>query len=45
MLALKGKYPENELAELPEGFKLEAVSRLQVPFLARQRHVVEILRV
>ena len=45
MLALKGKYPENELAELPEGFKVEAISRLQVPFLARQRHVVEILRV
>ena len=44
MLALKGKYPENELAEVPEGFKVETVSRLQVPFLARQRHVVEILR-
>ena len=45
MLALKGKFPENELAEVPEGFKVEAVSRLQVPLLARQRHVVEILRV
>lgn len=45
MLAQKGKYPENELVELPKGFKVEWVSRLQVPFLARQRHVVEILRV
>lgn len=45
MLAQKGKYPENELVELPQGFKVHRVSRLQVPFLARQRHMVEILRV
>lgn len=45
LLALKGRYPEQELAGLPVGYKVNRVNRLQVPFLARQRHVVEILRV
>lgn len=39
-LALKGRYPEQELAELPDGIEVLAVQPLQVPGLAEQRHAV-----
>lgn len=38
MLALKGKYPKEELAEISKDFKVEVVP-LQVPFLNAERHV------
>jgi len=42
ILAMKGVYPEPELARLPADFRLRAVHRLQVPGLAEDRHLVEI---
>lgn len=39
-LAMKGVYPEEELAALPAGFKVLAVEALTVPGLDAQRHLV-----
>ena len=44
LLAMKGRYPETELAKLPSGWKIAAVHRLTVPLLDEERHVVEICR-
>lgn len=44
LLAMKGRYPEEELRQLPSGWKVAAVHRLVVPGLDEQRHVVEICR-
>jgi len=41
-LAMKGQYPVQEIAELPEGYKVEQVHRLQVPGVDAERHLVEI---
>lgn len=38
--ALKGTYPEEELAQLPEAFKVIEVAELFVPELVSQRHLV-----
>jgi len=43
-LAMKGVYPEQELAELPEGYQLEAVQPLDVPFLGAERHLAVVTR-
>ncbi len=45
LLALKGKYPGKEIAQLPTGYEVVKVDRLVVLGLERQRHVVEILKV
>jgi 16S rRNA (guanine527-N7)-methyltransferase len=42
MLALKGIYPQQELSELPERFKVDACHALKIPGEAGQRHLVEI---
>jgi 16S rRNA (guanine527-N7)-methyltransferase len=40
-LAMKGAYPAGELAELPDGIRVVAAPRLEVPELdAEQRHLV-----
>lgn len=39
-LALKGRFPEDELAALPAGFRVDAVVPLQVPGLDAERHAV-----
>lgn len=39
-LAMKGRFPQDELAALPAGFIVEAVLPLQVPGLDAARHVV-----
>ncbi|MCE5234166.1 MAG: 16S rRNA (guanine(527)-N(7))-methyltransferase RsmG [Mizugakiibacter sp.] len=43
-LALKGRYPDDELAQVPAGFRVEAVHRLDVPGLDAERHLVAIRR-
>lgn len=42
LLAMKGIYPQQELSELPERFKVDVCHVLQVPGEAGQRHLVEI---
>jgi 16S rRNA (guanine527-N7)-methyltransferase len=44
LLAMKGRYPTDELAKIPNGWKLAAVHRLTVPGLDEERHLVEICR-
>lgn len=41
-LALKGQYPDNELADIPTGFHIEAIHPLTIPGLDAERHVVVI---
>lgn len=43
-LALKGRFPEEELAAVPAGFRVEKVDALAVPGLDAERHVVVIKR-
>ncbi len=44
LLAMKGRYPTDELTKLPSGWKLAAVHRLTIPGLDEERHLVEICR-
>ncbi|MBL8268858.1 16S rRNA (guanine(527)-N(7))-methyltransferase RsmG [Steroidobacter sp.] len=44
LLAMKGRDPAAELSNLPNGWKLAAVHRLNVPALDEERHLVEICR-
>jgi 16S rRNA (guanine527-N7)-methyltransferase len=44
LLAMKGRYPGDELAKKLNGWKVVAVHRLAVPGLAEERHVVELVR-
>ena len=44
LLAMKGRYPEEELQALPSRWKIAAVHALTVPGLDEQRHLVEICR-
>jgi 16S rRNA (guanine527-N7)-methyltransferase len=44
LLAMKGRYPEDELAKKMNGWKVIAVHRLAVPGLEEERHVVELGR-
>lgn len=44
MLAMKGQYPQPEIADLPAGFTLVASHRLQVPGTDVNRHLLEIRR-
>jgi 16S rRNA (guanine527-N7)-methyltransferase len=44
LLAMKGRYPEDELAVRLNGWKVAAVHRLVVPGLEDQRHLVELVR-
>lgn len=38
--AMKGRYPAEEIAELPAGFKVVDVPKMTVPFLDDERHMV-----
>jgi len=44
LLAMKGRFPEEELQHLPNGWKLAGAHRLTVPKLEEERHLVEICR-
>ncbi len=44
LLAMKGRYPEDEIQALPGGWKIAAIHALVVPGLDEQRHLVEICR-
>lgn len=41
-LAMKGQIPEEEIAQLPEGFRIEAINELKVSGLKAQRHLIQI---
>jgi 16S rRNA (guanine527-N7)-methyltransferase len=38
VVALKGRYPQDELSELPRGWRLAQVRKLEVPGLGAERH-------
>ncbi len=42
MLAMKGIYPQQELSELPERFKVDACHALKIPGDEAQRHLIEL---
>jgi len=39
-LAMKGKYPQAEIAEIPTGFQLLGSAELEIPGLEAQRHLL-----
>ena len=41
-LAMKGQIPEEEIAQLPEGFRIEQINELKVSGLNAQRHLIQI---
>ena len=41
---MKGRYPDAELAAVPEGWRVVAIHELKVPGLDEQRHLVELCR-
>ena len=43
-LALKGQYPEQELADLPQGFAMLDAKKLQVPGLEGERHLITLTK-
>ena len=44
LLAMKGHYPEDEIARLPDGFELSKSIKLNVPGSESQRHLIEVMR-
>lgn len=44
LLAMKGARPDEEIAALPAGWRLEAIHPLTVPGLAAERHLVVVAR-
>jgi len=44
LLAMKGHYPEDEIAQLPDGFELSKSIKLDVPGNESQRHLIEVMR-
>ena len=44
LLAMKGRYPEQEVAARLDGWKVVAVHPLSVPGLGEERHLVELCR-
>ena len=43
VLALKGRYPADELAELPRGWRLEDARALRIPGLEAERHILRLV--
>ena len=44
LLAMKGARPDEEIAALPDGWRVDGVHRLVVPGLAAERHLVVVVR-
>lgn len=44
LLAMKGRNPQAEVDQLPNGWKLAAIHPVSVPALDEQRHIVELCR-
>ena len=44
LLAMKGIYPEEEISKLPEGFEVSQATRLEIPGITSQRHLLEVKR-
>ncbi|MEJ2651131.1 MAG: 16S rRNA (guanine(527)-N(7))-methyltransferase RsmG [Gammaproteobacteria bacterium] len=44
LVAMKGRHPQDELAMLPPGYRIKRISRVAVPGLDEERHVVQIIR-
>jgi 16S rRNA (guanine527-N7)-methyltransferase len=44
VVALKGRYPRDELAELPRGWRLERSRTLQIPRLGAERHILSLVQ-
>ncbi|MGE5624467.1 MAG: 16S rRNA (guanine(527)-N(7))-methyltransferase RsmG, partial [Bacillota bacterium] len=44
LLAMKGARPEEELRDIPPGYRVQAVHPLKVPGLAAERCLVEIVK-
>jgi 16S rRNA (guanine527-N7)-methyltransferase len=40
VVALKGRYPQDELAELPRGWRLAQVRALEIARLQAERHIL-----
>ncbi len=43
VIALKGRYPHDELAELPRGWRLESARAVQIPGLTAERHILRLV--
>ena len=43
-LAMKGRYPEDEIAALPNCFKISKTTKLQIPGNDSERHLIEIVK-
>jgi 16S rRNA (guanine527-N7)-methyltransferase len=43
VLALKGRYPADELAQLPAGWRLEHSRALTFPGLGAERHILRLV--
>jgi 16S rRNA (guanine527-N7)-methyltransferase len=43
-VALKGQLPQQEIEELPEGFKITEIVRLDIPDLTGERHLIKIVK-
>jgi len=44
LYAMKGRYPQSELAELPQGWRVTAQHVLHIPGLDAERHLLELQR-
>ena len=42
-LAMKGVYPAQELQQLPEGYSVEVVHALEIPYLQGERHLAVVM--
>jgi 16S rRNA (guanine527-N7)-methyltransferase len=43
VLALKGRYPDDELAELPRGWRLQGARAVRIPGLDAERHILRLV--